>query len=477
MSLAKKILNNTLIQVFGKFASTAMSLVAFAFMTRYLGQEGFGKYTTIVTFLSFFAIIADLGLTLVTVQLINEDKDREEFLLGNLFGIRLVSSIFLIGLAPILVSLFNYTGDIKKGVLIVSLSFVFNTLNQVMVGLFQSKLKMNRTVWADLISRAVMIAGVIFAVTKDYGLNSLLVITVLSSFTSFLFHFIFAKRFARIKPIFSWPVWKYIMSLSWPLALTIAFNLIYLKTDTLILSLIKEAEVVGLYGAAYRIIDVLSALPFMLAGVILPLLINAWQLNRRKFDNILQKSFDVMLAAALPMMVGTQFLAKDIIILIAGEEFVEAEIILRILIFAVVAIFLGNMISHAIIAIKAQKKVIWIYAFVGVSSLIAHILLIPKYSYLAAASVTIYSELAISILSIIFIKRFIGFRIHWGASLKALLASLFMGLALYLSPNFWHNSSIGLIISIIASGLIYLAFLLLFKAFSRSDLRLLFNKK
>ena len=267
------------------------------------------------------------------------------------------------------------------------------------------------------------------------------------------------------------------MSLSWPLALTIAFNLIYLKTDTLILSLIKEARVVGLYGAAYRIIDVLSALPFMLAGVILPLLISAWQVNRKKFDNILQKSFDVMLAAALPMMVGTQFLAKDIIMLIAGEEFVEAEIILRILIFAVVAIFLGNMISHAIIAIKAQKKVIWIYAFVGISSLIAHILLIPKYSYLAAASVTIYSELAVSILSIIFIKRFIGFQIHWGASFKALLASLFMGLALYLSPNFWHNSNIGLIISIIASGSIYLVFLLLFKAFNKSDLKLLFNKK
>lgn len=45
----------------------------------------------------------------------------------------------------------------------------------------------------------------------------------------------------------------------------------YLKTDTLILSLIKSPEEVGLYGAAYRIIDVPTTLPYMFAGIILPI--------------------------------------------------------------------------------------------------------------------------------------------------------------------------------------------------------------
>jgi hypothetical protein len=55
-------------------------------MTRELGQNGFGEYTTVITFLSFFAIIADLGLTLVTSQMINgKNKEEESVILGNLF--------------------------------------------------------------------------------------------------------------------------------------------------------------------------------------------------------------------------------------------------------------------------------------------------------------------------------------------------------------------------------------------------------
>ena len=54
MNLSQKILSNTIVQVAGKISSTALNLFAFALMTRELGQNGFGEYTTVITFLSFF---------------------------------------------------------------------------------------------------------------------------------------------------------------------------------------------------------------------------------------------------------------------------------------------------------------------------------------------------------------------------------------------------------------------------------------
>jgi O-antigen/teichoic acid export membrane protein len=49
-----------------------------------LGQTGFGQYTTITTFLSIFAILADFGLTLVTAQMISQPNIDEKKILNNL---------------------------------------------------------------------------------------------------------------------------------------------------------------------------------------------------------------------------------------------------------------------------------------------------------------------------------------------------------------------------------------------------------
>ena len=136
MSLAKKIAHNTLAQIIGKIIATILGLFSLALITRYLGQAGFGEYTTITTFLTFFATIADLGLTLITVQMISGEKDNENKILNNLFSLRLVSALIFIGLAPLSVIFFPYSGTIKIGVLMAAASFFF-ALSQVIVGLFR----------------------------------------------------------------------------------------------------------------------------------------------------------------------------------------------------------------------------------------------------------------------------------------------------------------------------------------------------
>lgn len=477
MNLKKQIFNNTLVQIIGKVLATTLNLFAFAIMTRELGQNGFGEYTTVITFLSFFAILADLGLTLVTVQMLGESQNNENRILGNLFGLRLLSSLLFISLAPIIVLFFNYNENIKMGVIIAAASFVFTSLNQIMVGLFQNRLKMNRAAWAETLSRVFMILGVMLSVKLKLGLQGMLASFTFASFASFVMHYAFAKKFARIKPLFEMSQWRKIMTLSWPLAITIAFNLIYLRADTLILSIFKSQSDVGLYGAAYKIVDVLSSLPFMFAGVILPVLVLAWkEKDLIKFNNLLQKSFDILAMAAIPMVIGAQFLADEIIVLVAGPDFRPAGNILRLLIFAIAAIFLGNMMSHAVIAIKKQKQIIWIYLLTSITSLIAYLLLIPKFSYIGAAVITIYSETLITVLTTIYICHELQFKLNFTGVTKAIAASLIMAIFLWLIPSSITSSNLGLLIIITISAFIYFISLLLLKGLNKEDIKLMFSK-
>lgn len=477
MSLSKKIAQNTSIQIFGKIVSTILGLLALAVMTRYLGAAGFGEYTTIFTFISFFAIIADLGLTLVTVQMISDPQADENKILNNLLALRLLSAAIFLGLGPIIVLFFPYNSSIKLGVLISAFSFLFVALNQIMTGIFQKRLTMNKSVWAEIISRVALLIGIVLIAYFNGGLMAILWVSVLSSAISFGIQFCLSRRFIHLKLEYDKKIWREIAKKSWPLAITIAFNLIYLKADTLILSLVKSSTEVGIYGSVYKIIDVLVTVPFMFAGIILPILTADWiKKDKEHFQKVFQRSLDFMIILALPMVVGTQFIAKDIMVLIAGPEFAAAGEILKILILAAAIIFIGCMFSHAIIAVDKQKKIIGGYIFTSITALAGYLIFIPKYSYLGAAWTTIYSELAILLFAAYYAKKYTNVSLNSKISRKAFMASMFMGVALCFLPGDFSSSRLGLLITVTAATIIYALALLALKAISREDLKLFLPK-
>lgn len=478
MKLSSKIAYNTIIQLIGKVVSTILGLISLAMMARYLGQDGFGSYTTIITFVSFFAIIADLGLTLVTVQMISRPGVDENKILNNLFGLRLVSIILFLGLAPLVAIFLPYPVFVKIGILIAALSFIFPALSQVLIGLFQKRLRMDKAVIAETASRILLVFGTWWVLASNGGLNGILWVSVASAALNFIVSYFLSTTYYLLKPAFNLSVWKEIFKLSWPLAITIVLNLLYLKTDTLILSLIKSPGEVGLYGAAYRIIDVLTTLPFMFAGIILPILTSSWfEQKKEYFNSVLQKSFDLMAIFSIPIIAGTLVLAEPLIVLVAGNEFAGSGLILKILIFALAAIFLGCMFAHAVIAINRQKKMIGSYVYVSITSVVLYLILIPRFSYYGAAAVTIYSELAIAFLSAYVVWRYTKFIPSFKIVIRVLISSFILWLFLYLIPNNFYYTWFGLISSATISIIIYFFSLYLIKGITKDDLHILLNKK
>jgi len=490
MTLAKKVALNTIVQAGSKIISTALGLITVALITRYLGPSGFGEYTTIITFISFFAIIADLGLTLVTVQLISSPRfageagapatvsseqadqstNNQDKILSNLFSLRLLSAIFFLGLAPAIIWLLPYGQEIKIGVLIATASFLFPALNQVLVGLFQKELRLDRVSIAEIASRILLFAGVFAVARFDFGLYGMLYSLIFSSALNFILLWFFSKKYAKIRLDFDKKLWLEIIKKTWPIGLTIFLNLIYLRADTLILSFLRKSSEVGIYGASYRVIDVLITLPFIFAGIVLPILTAGWQSNRDNFNAVLQKSFDLMILLALPVVVGTQFVGTRIMTIVAGKEFALSGEILKILVLAAGIIFIGTVFSHAVIAIDRQKKIIAAYAFVAVTALIGYLIFIPRYSYYGAAWVTIYSELAIALAAYFLVRRITGFRPKLQVAGKAFLSSLAMAFALSLL------SGLNLIFLIIVAAVLYFFCLYLLKGITREQILELISK-
>ncbi len=477
MELKQKIAYNTVVQIIGKALSTLLGVISLAIMTRYLKTTGFGEYSTIINFVSFFAMSADLGLTLISAQMISNPNENQNKMLSNLFSLRLVSALLLLGLAPLTVMFFPYSPIIKIGVLIATVSYLFPALNQIIIALFQKTLKMERAMLAEVGGKVFLVIAMFIAIKIDSGLNGILWVSVFSAGVGFILNWFLSKKEAKIKLEFDFTVWKKILKKTWPLATTIILNLIYQKGDIITLSLFKDVTDVGIYGAAYRTIEVIGTIPYMFAGVMLPLFTLNWiNKNFSFFEKLIQKSFNFMIVLAVPLIVGAQFTATEVIKLIAGDDFANGGLPLQILMISIALLFVSCIFSHVIIAIDKQKKVILLYLITAISSLILYLILIPKMSYLGASLVTIYSNLIILIGSLFYTKKFTKIKLNYKIFKPVFLASLGMAAFMFILPRFLYQNGMLLLSIIILSILIYFLLLYLFKGISKEDLKIFTRK-
>ena len=131
------------------------------------------------------------------------------------------------------------------------------------------------------------------------------------------------------------------------------------------------------------------------------------------------------------------------------------------------------MFAHAVIAINKQKKIIKAYIFVAITSVIGYFLVIPNFSYMGAAWVTIYSEFAIAITSFWIVWKYTRFIPKFTVFIKSLIACLIMALAMFILNNIGINN---LIIIILSAIFVYFVSLYFLRVLSKQDVLNLLNK-
>jgi len=281
-------------------------------------------------------------------------------------------------------------------------------------------------------------------------LSSLVQLWVLLRFTS---------KVIKLKLCIDLLIWKRILKKTWPIALSVIFTTIYFKGDAVILSLVRPYGDVGIYGASYKILEVLITLPILFMGLVLPHLAKSYaENNKEKFNKAIQKSWDALSLFTLPLVIGTLVLAEPIILLIAGKGYEPSIQVLRILIVAAGIIFLGSLFTHTIVAINKQKSMIKYYAIAAVLAVVLYIIYIPTYTYYAAAIVTVIAELLIATAALIKVYKTTHFKLSFLIFNKTLFASAIMGLILYLL------SGLHILILVPVGVIVYFIFIKLLRA-------------
>ena len=471
--LGRKIAFNTVISAGARIIGLALSLVVIGLISRYLGQDGFGYYSTILAFLFFFTVLADLGLYSICLREISRPQADKRKIVSNAFTLRFFGGLLIFALAPLIVYFFPYPDQVKIGVLIGAVGFWLMSNQQVLIGVFQKHLRMDKVAWGELLGRLVQLGLVVFFVKQDFGDFNLLFIVgalVMGALINFILVFFFSQKYVSVSFEFDFKFWKSLLKESLPLALAIIFTMVYFKIDTIMLSLMKPVADVGIYNLAYKFLESLLFFPAMFVGLVMPLMSEYAFTAREKFKQITQKTLDILLIFIIPMIIGIIFLSQKIVVLIAGQEFILSAGVLNVLIGAAGIIFLGVLFSNMIIALKKQKSLTYIYGIGVIVNLVANFIFIPRYSYYGAAGTTLLTELIVTALMLVVLLKVVKKIPSFKFIFKYILAGLAMALVLY------YLSSWPLFILIITSILVYFGFLFLIKGFSTEEILSLIKK-
>jgi O-antigen/teichoic acid export membrane protein len=248
----------------------------------------------------------------------------------------------------------------------------------------------------------------------------------------------FSIKFSRPKIKFNTKQWKDLILQAWPFAITgISINL-YLWTDTIILSLIKGPEAVGLYNASYRLILVLLFVPFVFNNAVYPLMSQYYISSKKSLKFTFEKLFKIMILIAVPIGVGTVLIANKIILLVYGDQFLGAVIALQILIWSCVLIFARSPFERLLESTNRQLLITKIFIIGVIFNIILNLIFIPKYSYIGAGIITVLTD-ALVLCLLIFITRNFNILVSNEIRiniLKIIIASLIMGVILKYLLNF-----------------------------------------
>lgn len=468
MGTVHKVIKNTGVTLLGNLIFRLASLIVVIYLAQYLGVEDFGKYNFVFAYLTFFGIITDLGLGDISVREMSRDDNNIPKIIGNVYIIKLILSIFSILLLIFVTLVMEYPVDTTMYIYAASATLLFQSYSDIYRSLFQATLRMEFEVLAKLIAKLISIFLILYIMFIHGTLFQIILILTLSELIRALISYSFSRSIKRASFDIDSSLWMHLFKESLPIALSGLFLIIYHRIDVVMLSMmLSEGNLaVGLYSAAYKLSETLGVIPYAITASLFPVMSNSF----KNSEDVLIKSYEFgykfIILIMLPITVGTTLISDKIILLIYDNSYLGSITALQILVWATFLASVNYLMVVLSISINKQRLNTLLMGFCVIANIAMNYLLIPQYSYNGASIATVATELFLFVLMFYLVsKNLKPIPIH-KISIKIGIANLIMGIPVYYLNNF---TTLNLFLIISFAIIVYIVALFALKVFSYEE--------
>lgn len=386
------------------------SIITFPYVSRVLQVKGIGIYNFSNSIVSYFSLIAALGISTYAVRegaKIRDNIHEISQFASEIFTINIFSTLISYILLFLCLFAFSKLHNYAACILIFSLQIFFTTIGTEWI--YQIYEDYGYITLRSIIFQILSLVLLFIFVRGPQDYLKYAVITIFSAVGANIFNFIHARQFCRIRVVwhFNWRV--HLAPILIIFGANIA-NMIYVNSDITLLGLMKSNYIVGLYSVSSKIYQIVKTLIAALLMVTIPRLAMLFGKNRLKeYKSILFSLTNTLVLIALPASVGLVMLSKEIVLLISGKEYLRATNSLAILSLAYIFSILAWILTDCVlIPSKREKYVLRSMGSSAILNVLLNIILIPPMNEDAAALSTVLAEMCMFIVNYHYAKDLVS---------------------------------------------------------------------
>jgi O-antigen/teichoic acid export membrane protein len=476
VTLAARAARNTVLVVAARLLSKVLVFVVVLLVIRSMGEENYGKFTSLIVYSALTSIVADLGLRPLFTREVARDRTRLTPYLNTILSLKLLLSV------PVLAVLFTAVSIGLPGLV----PFVLPTFALLLATSFSNQLRASFYAVGRLRYEAIAIIGestvllvgavavrlahadwwwFLWVYAASYGFTVVYCAVVV---VRRLGHrFAFDLNLQRLSGL---------AAQSLPFGLTFIISTLYFKVDVPILKVFTTIAAVGIYSAAYKFLEAITFIPQTLMDPVFPALSSLAQSHPERLQGATTKTYKMLAVIGVPATIGMVVFASPVV-RYTIPSFGAAVPVLQVLGLGAFFLFANNTFIYTLNAMGRQSDSTRLAVVSLVINVGLNFALVPQRSavyggYMGAAWATVLTEVALfaggwfmlrrHLYALPIVRSVVGV-LAAGAACAVATAGIALGL---------RGSLLGYLLALVVGGAVYAGALRLTHAFTDEELAL-----
>ena len=453
-SVRQTIFKNTFWQFVGTFGNKLLSLFLIVYAARILGAEGYGQFTFALAFVSLFVVLSHLGLpNIITREFARQENKNEFYAILSLEIVLILATIISIAVVSFLTV---DSPEVRMLIFVLGGFLLLNSFIGTAYSYFHSQQRMEYEAGIELVQMLLLVSLGLFVLSQFPSPVNLSYAYAISAVIAFLVTIgVFSIKMFPVRLRWDVAVWKKYLSMSWPLALSAVFAILYSYMDSVMLGYWNLFAETGWYNAAQRVM-LASLLPMgFVAASFYPALSKFSSESKERFQRAWNHEIEAMIVLALPLAVGGIVLASRIVSFLYSAEFAAATFALQILLMTAAVNFLYRPFYDAMIVLNHEREVFKVTILGAVLNIALNFFLIPHYSLYGAAAATLVTYSLLLFMGMIFVKKFTYIQIPIGRIGLTTLAAVFSAYVMYIVLRYLLEGQLHVLVLILVGAAVY----------------------
>jgi O-antigen/teichoic acid export membrane protein len=344
-------------RVGGYIAGALVSAVAAAMLLHHLGRDATGRYGVAVAMVAIVGALSDLGLTAVGVREISLRPPSERWHVAQaLLGLRIVLTI--IGAALVIaITAVAYSPTLAAGVALASVGLLFQVTQDNFAMPLVVELRLGWVSVLELLRQTLSTVVIVLLVVFGAHLLAFLSVSIPVGVVMVACTVMVVRGQRALRPMFDREQWRSMMSAALPYTAAVAAAALYLRIAMLLVAAISTPAQAGNFTASFRIIEVLTVIPAVLASVAFPIFARAARDDHERLGYALGRVFEVALVVGAWVSVSIAIAAPLAIEIIGGPKFHGASEVLAVQGVALGAMFVSAVWGNGLLGLGMYRQI------------------------------------------------------------------------------------------------------------------------